>query len=678
MKKIQIFLIFLLIIPSAVFALSSNTASQFTPDQYLLGNIDQKPDQLSYSDFKHIESPSNLIKYLKDNEGVVWLKAEFSIPESLKGKELSILLGKVIMADETYINGNLIGRSGSMGPKVFNTWNHYRHYEINNKFLNWDSANTILVKVYGKSEIGFKGNIRLDSKEKNEKLYKKKVFWTEGINSYVFILLLFFSIFPLISFIQVRSNKNLLYLPLVLIFYSIYSTNFFATSLIDTENPIIDYFTFQKIVFSAANFLLAYMILLYSEFLHKRFSSKNNKLIQLIALFISFIYYICPSYGLFLTVKAIVFIFYIVIILLSLSYIIYSAINKNKRSIYVLITFIPVAVFLLHDIILHIKNQIGGDLSIFVNLNGEPLYLMTYGSSIFLLTTVLLMTYFFSKKSRQFELLNKKLEQKISERTKEYKEERDKALEMTQYLNKQLDLAKNVQLQMLPQTDQLNFISSIYKPVEQLGGDLYEYIYFDNGNIGIFISDVSGKGVASALITSMLKTLLLKIGKTTENPSKLLSDINQFLYHNLGGHYVTAVYGIYCPKDKTFTYSNAGHHPPMIINKNGITIPEDQSTFPMGVMSNSRLEMNSKSYHNKVIAVPIFSKLLLYTNGFLNVKSANDPNESFEKNELDKVLIENVKEAPKPFIKNIYSSMVLFHGGENFSDDVCLICIDVQ
>lgn len=672
MKKYLI--IFLLLFTCRIYA----NEIKIHVDSYSLGEISDTVFDTETKVFKSIPPETNLIDLLPKGKNVIWLKCEFSLPENMQDQHLALFAGKIIMADEIYLNNCLLGKSGSMTPPIFNNWNHYRFYNIKSYVINLNKPNTMLMKIFGKGEINFNREIQIGEYDLIKSKHEKIVFYTERVNLYVAVLLLFFSIFPFIGYWKIRHNKRLLYLPLVLISYSIYSSNFFSSQLFDTTNPPIGNFLHQKIIFTAANFVLLYTVFLFSEQLKKFISNKTKKILYLITIIFSLIYFIIPEYTLFVKFKSFVFIIYILSISFGIAFTVKEVLNKNYRAKYILLSIIPVGILLFHDIIIHLNRILNGPVKPFITIDGDPIYLMAYGSSIFLFTSILIFTFLFINNTRKIEFLNENLEKKVEERTKELDDEKNKALEINQQLLQQLDLARNTQIQLMPHNDPEPHIASLYKPLKQVGGDLYDYIFFPDGRIGIFISDVSGIGVPAAFITLMIKTLLLQIKDTIDSPAVVLKYINNFLYTNIGGHYVTALYGIFNPNNNTFSYANAGHYPPIILKKDSVEYIKKTPTFPMAVMGTQRLAQNNKNYFNTEISLPGKSKLLLFTDGLLNVKSGEDKNSMFQYEEMENILKLNFNEKPKHFVKNIYSALTLYHGNEDFGDDVCLVCVDIN
>lgn len=109
------------------------------------------PRETTHDDFSPLtgEQLHSLEDLLPEGEGVLWLKREFKKPSEkvLAGSELlGLFLGRITMADVTYLNGRVIGRTGRFPPDFFSEWNTYRHYTFPTDLLR--ERNTLLVKVY--------------------------------------------------------------------------------------------------------------------------------------------------------------------------------------------------------------------------------------------------------------------------------------------------------------------------------------------------------------------------------------------------------------------------------------------------------------------------------------------------------------------------------------------------
>ncbi len=242
----------------------------------------------------------------------------------------------------------------------------------------------------------------------------------------------------------------------------------------------------------------------------------------------------------------------------------------------------------------------------------------------------------------------------------------------------EIELARNIQQQLIPSKNPDKNIYSFYKPMNRVGGDFYDFISFtDSDKIGIFLSDVSGHGVPAAFITTIIKTAIFQSGTAKEDPASLLMFLNNILIHHSGGNFVTAFYGIFSPSDRKLLFSNGGHNSPFIIDSSGVHELKGSKSKPLAILNNDQLIEKNQSYSNSEVFLEKDSKLLLYTDGLIETTSKKDPNLLFENAGLYNILADSQKLLCRDFITNIYNKLIKFNGSENFEDDICMICIDI-
>lgn len=131
-------------------------------------------------------------------------------------------------------------------------------------------------------------------------------------------------------------------------------------------------------------------------------------------------------------------------------------------------------------------------------------------------------------------------------------------------LNNELEMARQIQLSILPQTlpklPGLE-IAARFLPMTSVAGDFYDFIQIDDKHLGILIADVSGHGLPSALIASMLQVALAGQVAQASEPSKVLMGLNKALSGKFTQNFVTAAY-IYLDLEKNrMRYAGAGHPP---------------------------------------------------------------------------------------------------------------------
>ncbi len=141
-------------------------------------------------------------------------------------------------------------------------------------------------------------------------------------------------------------------------------------------------------------------------------------------------------------------------------------------------------------------------------------------------------------------------------------------------LESEIQLARRIQQSFLPQRLPLidGFeLSAINIPSEEVGGDYYDVIAISEGQWGLVIADVFGKGIPASLVMASFRASLLAEIRNNYSISTILSKVNRLIWESVEPEKcVTACYGVLDSKERVFTYSNAGHTYPIVFGKDGI------------------------------------------------------------------------------------------------------------
>jgi len=163
--------------------------------------------------------------------------------------------------------------------------------------------------------------------------------------------------------------------------------------------------------------------------------------------------------------------------------------------------------------------------------------------------------------------------------------------EAQQNIRDELQLARHIQQGLLPTaaptTSHLK-IAHTYHPVTDVGGDIYDFISYPSGHLGIFIGDASGHGLSAAFVGTISKMSLYNHGKLEIPVETLVSRINDDLISNVHtGHYLTCFWGIFNFDESTFTYCRAGHPMPIQVKKDGTIIELSTPGTFIGILPGS-------------------------------------------------------------------------------------------
>ncbi|HNW27769.1 MAG TPA: PP2C family protein-serine/threonine phosphatase [Spirochaetota bacterium] len=277
----------------------------------------------------------------------------------------------------------------------------------------------------------------------------------------------------------------------------------------------------------------------------------------------------------------------------------------------------------------------------------------------------------YSRKDFLQRLLIATKQQKIEEEWKEL-------LDRNETMTTELNMTRIIQQQLVPREAPVSGIYSLYRPMEAVGGDFYDFIRFrEPHKIGIFISDVSGHGMPSALITAMMKVLILESSRLKNDPAKLLHHLNDFLNDKTGENYITAFYGVYDYHTRKITYANAGHHLPLVVSDKTVRTLKAVTALPLAVFRSAEMTKFHHPLRNQRDVLPANAKLLLYTDGLIEARSISRPKVEFS-SVLDRVVLKYAKKPSREFVQSIFAELVKFRECETFKDDICMICLETS
>jgi serine phosphatase RsbU (regulator of sigma subunit) len=191
---------------------------------------------------------------------------------------------------------------------------------------------------------------------------------------------------------------------------------------------------------------------------------------------------------------------------------------------------------------------------------------------------------------------------------------------MQRIVTADLKIARQIQLGLLPsKIPQIKGmkLDVIYKPVTEVGGDIYDFFHFDDNRLGIFIGDASGHGFAAALISTLSKMSLYHHSRSAQSASELITAINLDLTANIHSHhYITCFWGVFDFEKNILTYSRAGHPIPLCLRKDGTLYNLCAEGTLLGLSENVTFEQ-------KVFHFEPGDRFFLFTDGMYDVIHKN-------------------------------------------------------
>jgi len=238
-------------------------------------------------------------------------------------------------------------------------------------------------------------------------------------------------------------------------------------------------------------------------------------------------------------------------------------------------------------------------------------------------------------------------------------------------IEKQMELAQFVQSCLLPNSppDVPGYdIAGTCIPTYKIGGDYFDYFELPNGELGIVVADVSGKGIPAAMIMTAFRALLRTLVLSDSEPIHVIDTLKNMIPDFIGEmNFVSSVYGILNPSNGNFKYVNCGHWPPIIFHTDG-TAEKSMDICP--VLSGAFIDM---PYHTLKTDLKEGDLLLLHTDGVTEI--LNSEGEELGIGRLEAVVKRSLGLTSSEIISNIIQATQEFSGSDNFTGDYTLVVV---
>lgn len=269
-------------------------------------------------------------------------------------------------------------------------------------------------------------------------------------------------------------------------------------------------------------------------------------------------------------------------------------------------------------------------------------------------------------------------QKRLADQVAEYNSQRQEDLAMARQLQQSLlpSVHPCFPPSALSEQSALHFCHRFY-PATELAGDFFNVLALSDHEAGVFICDVMGHGVRSALITALLRALVDDLAPRLREPSEFLAEINRKLTALIQPAgtplFATAFYLVVDVAAGHMQYANAGHPRPLHLQPRAGLVTrlhvQPRSGPPLGIAADS-------AYGTTTAPLAPGDRILLFTDGLFEVPSV-DGGEEFGQARLLAATRERLK-APLPeLLDMLFSEVRAFSGDAEFSDDVCLLGMEV-
>lgn len=250
-----------------------------------------------------------------------------------------------------------------------------------------------------------------------------------------------------------------------------------------------------------------------------------------------------------------------------------------------------------------------------------------------------------------------------------------------------LKMAREIQLTMLPQQypafpRDLGSASAFqfthrYLPTGSVGGDFFTISALSETQAGVFVCDVAGHGVRSALVTAMIRALVEELKPLALNPGEFLTKLNSDLcaiLHQTGTPLLTTAFYLAADWNTgVMRYANAGHPKPLHVRRSAAQVvpilnASGKSQPALGLMEDAR-------YQTSEILLSPDDLILLFTDGLIEVQSPNS--DLYTQQLLLGAVQRRIHTPAAQLFDELLKEVRQFSGDATFTDDVCLVGVEL-
>lgn len=235
-------------------------------------------------------------------------------------------------------------------------------------------------------------------------------------------------------------------------------------------------------------------------------------------------------------------------------------------------------------------------------------------------------------------------------------------------LKREMELAREMQGQLIPKElpNCAEYeLASIYKPHLGVGGDYFDFIQFEDGQIAFCVGDISGKGVAAALLMANFQANFHTLIRKRRSLKDFIREINTSLIRTTKGEkFITFFIGAYDTSTREVYYVNAGHNPPFLVQDNGISRLDKGCTILGMFPELPSLEMGTVKIGSEAL-------LLAYTDGLTDLQ--NESGDYLSDELLQAFLQRHYRQTAGRFNELLLSFIEDFKGSQSYPDDFTIL-----
>lgn len=249
-------------------------------------------------------------------------------------------------------------------------------------------------------------------------------------------------------------------------------------------------------------------------------------------------------------------------------------------------------------------------------------------------------------------------------------EAKQKALVAQERLQRELELCRQIQNEMLPRQPlllDLAEVRGVSIPAREVGGDFFNYFVLDDDQLALLVGDVAGKGVGAALLMANIQATLRARLPLERDLAKLADALDREMEQNTPRSvFLTLFVGILDTRRRRLRYVNAGHNPQFVLRAGGGIEQLPSTGLPVGMFA-------GHGYEERSVEIADGDLLFFYTDGMVEVE--NEAGDLFDIERLEALLLAEHRDDIDTLLARAEAAVRAFRGTAEALDDATMMAL---
>jgi len=241
-----------------------------------------------------------------------------------------------------------------------------------------------------------------------------------------------------------------------------------------------------------------------------------------------------------------------------------------------------------------------------------------------------------------------------------------------QRLEREFTMAREVQVALLPTTfsqpDHFE-VAAHSIPCRYVGGDFYDLFTLKDGRAGFVLADVSGKGIAAALLASMTQGVMQAQFNSGLLPAEVITGLNRVVVQKSAANRFVTLFCALVDSEGNFTFVNAGHNPAILVRADGSLELLSTKSLVVGAF-------DFAEYHESQIKLDPDDVVVVFSDGV--TEAVNAANEMFGDDRLEKLVKRSTGLSAEEIKNRVIEAVLNFTRGVPQGDDITLVALKMK